>query len=79
MKNKTAPVLAPAKIILLLSFFTLLFYGQLFAYLDPGAGSYMLQLLIAGLAGALLAVKVFWNNIAQFLKKLFKTGKKGGK
>ncbi len=43
----------------------------LFAYLDPGSGSYMLQILIAGLVGATFAVKTFWKNIRSFFSKLF--------
>jgi hypothetical protein len=40
-------------------------------YLDPGSGSFLLQLLIAGLAGAGIAIGAQWTRI----KKLF--SKKG--
>jgi len=33
------------------------------AYLDPGTGSYLLQLLIAGIAGGLYAAKVYWRQL----------------
>jgi hypothetical protein len=33
------------------------------AYLDPGTGSYFLQILVAGLLGAMFAVKVFWHRL----------------
>ncbi len=33
------------------------------AYLDPGSGSVLLQLLLAGLIGAGVAVRVFWSRI----------------
>jgi hypothetical protein len=36
------------------------------AYIDPASGSYILQLLIAGLVGAGFAVKIFWKNIMAF-------------
>jgi len=36
------------------------------AYLDPGTGSYMFQMLIAGLIGASFAVKVYWKKIVSF-------------
>jgi hypothetical protein len=36
------------------------------AYLDPGSGSMMLQLLLAGLAGVVVAIKVFWRRILVF-------------
>ncbi len=44
-------------------------------YLDPGSGSYLLQLLIAGALGTLFAVKMFWGRIKGFFaERLF--GKK---
>lgn len=33
------------------------------AYLDPGSGSYLLQLLIAGLLGAAFALRASWGRI----------------
>jgi hypothetical protein len=41
------------------------------AYLDPGTGSYLLQLLIAGLFGLLLSIKIFGKNIKAFFAGLF--------
>jgi hypothetical protein len=38
------------------------------AYIDPGTGSYFIQVLIAALAGGALAVKIFWRRIVAFLK-----------
>jgi hypothetical protein len=45
------------------------------AYLDPGTGSYLLQLIIAGLVGGAFLVKAFWGRITAFIKKIF-TGRK---
>lgn len=42
------------------------------AYLDPGSGSYLLQILLAGFFSALLFIKTFWRKIYYFLKKIFK-------
>lgn len=42
-----------------------------YAYLDPGTGSYVFQLLIAGLVGLGFLVKVYWNKIKLFLTRLF--------
>jgi hypothetical protein len=40
------------------------------AYLDPGSGSILLQLLVAAALGAAFAVKVYWKKIkAAFGKK----------
>ena len=33
------------------------------AYVDPGTGSYVIQILIAALAGAAFAVKIYWGKI----------------
>ena len=35
-----------------------------FAYIDPGAGSLILQLLIGGVAGSLLAIRLFWRRLS---------------
>jgi len=41
--------------------------GSAQAYIDPGTGSYIFQLLIAGLLGAAFTAKVFWKRIGAFL------------
>lgn len=38
-----------------------------YAYLDPGTGSYVIQLLLAAIVGGLFAVKLYWRK----LKRLF--------
>jgi hypothetical protein len=40
---------------------------EILAYLDPGFGSYIFQMLIAGLVGTGFAVKLFWTQIKQFI------------
>jgi len=45
------------------------------AYLDPGTGSYMLQIVIAGIVSALFTIKMFWRRVVDFFLNLFK-GKK---
>ena len=47
-----------------------------YAYLDPGTGSYMLQLFIAVVIGGLFAIKIFWRKILFFLKGLFSRKKR---
>ena len=49
-----------------------------YAYLDPGTGSFIVQMLVAAVASALLAVKIFWNSIVDFFRKIFGKGKKKG-
>jgi hypothetical protein len=38
--------------------------------LDPGTGSYIYQLIIAGIIGASYTVKVFWGRIKTFFINL---------
>ena len=37
-----------------------------FAYLDPGTGSIMLQLLLGGVAGGLVVAKLYWHKLKGF-------------
>jgi len=37
------------------------------AYIDPGSGSFVLQALIAAIAGAAVAIKAYWTRIRQLL------------
>jgi hypothetical protein len=37
-----------------------------YAYLDPGTGSMLLQLLLGGVAGALVVGKLYWARIMSF-------------
>lgn len=39
------------------------------AYLDPGSGSYLLQLLIAGLFGGLFVIRASWDRIKNIFRK----------
>ncbi|MFQ5944339.1 MAG: hypothetical protein ACE5JF_12375 [Anaerolineales bacterium] len=48
----------------------LLLRGQA-AYLDPGSGSYLLQLLIAGILGSLFLLRGYFGRIKSFISGLF--------
>lgn len=54
---------------------TVVFIPPANAYLDPGTGSYIIQVLIATFAGAILAVKMFWNNLKMFFVSKFSKNK----
>jgi len=43
-----------------------------YAYIDPGSGSYFLQLLIAGLLAGLYSLKIYWAKVRDFLGKILK-------
>ena len=40
---------------------------RMIAYIDPGTGSLILQLLLGGIAGGWVMIKLFGKRIAQFL------------
>ena len=61
-------------IVLVISVF--LFTADAFAYLDPGTGSYVLQMVLAGIAAALFAVKLFWVRIKAFFWSIAGRSKK---
>jgi len=45
--------------------FGMMFFAPIYAYayLDPGAGSMILQMLLGGLAGVALFFRLFWKRI----------------
>ncbi|MBI2054083.1 MAG: hypothetical protein HYT36_02015 [Candidatus Staskawiczbacteria bacterium] len=47
------------------------------AYLDPGTGSFVIQIIIASVATAAFNVKIFWRKIKKIL--LFFSGRNNGK
>lgn len=47
-----------------------MFPMQAYAYLDPGTGSFVLQMLVAGLLGAMLYIKMAWANVKMFFNRL---------
>jgi len=59
--------------------FSLIFLASItqsaYGYIDPGTGSYIIQLLIAGVATSLYAVKYFWSSIKIFFGKFSKKKK----
>jgi hypothetical protein len=55
----------------------IVFPPQAFAYLDPGTGSYVLQVAAALFFGGVFVVKTFWEKIMGFFSSIF--GGKGKK
>jgi hypothetical protein len=49
-------------------------FQPVLAYVDPGTGSYLVQLLIATMLGGLFVLKTYWRKIADFFSdKFFKS------
>jgi hypothetical protein len=38
-------------------------------YLDPGSGSFIIQMVLAGFLGIAIAVKIYWKKIVAFFRK----------
>lgn len=47
------------------------FLNREFAYLDPGSGSYFVQLLLASLMGALFVLGIYRRKVTDFFRNLF--------
>ena len=60
--------------LVVLTLFYLIFPRRAYAYLDPGTGSYIVQLLIAASVGLLFATRLYWNKIKTFFKNLLSGG-----
>ena len=52
-------------------FLLLLLSNPSYAYLDPGTGSVLLNLIVGAIAGLLSFVSFYWKKIKTFLKKIF--------
>jgi hypothetical protein len=55
----------------LVALLQLLIAPPAYAYLDPGTGSYIFQLLLAAFVGLAFVIKVFWARIKGFFAKIF--------
>jgi hypothetical protein len=49
-------------------------FHPFFAYIDPGTGSLILQLLLGGIAGIWVILKLFGQRIMEFFGKKPKAG-----
>ena len=50
-------------------FFFVLYVEPAYSYLDPGAGSMLAQLIMGGVAGVLVVIKLYWNKVKSFFIK----------
>ena len=65
-----------SRIVIRIAVYSAIFYFVLavpiHAYIDPGSGSYFLQLLIAGLLAGLYSLKIYWAKVRGFLGKILR-------
>ena len=57
--------------ILLIAYFVWISQSRVDAYLDPGSGSMLVQLLLGGVAGAAVIMKLGWERF----KDMFRSSK----
>lgn len=67
---------AVTKLIAVLALVNLIAPRMAYAYLDPGTGSYILQLLLGVFVGAMFAIKIFWKNIKGYFASAFQNRQK---
>jgi hypothetical protein len=54
----------------------LLISTGVFGYIDPGTGSYVIQIILAAIVGLSFGLKLFWRKIKGFFRNLFHRGDK---
>jgi len=50
-----------------------------YAYLDPGSGSFILQIILGAVLGGLFTVKIYWQKLKTFIFKIFGRAKSENK
>ena len=50
-----------------------------YAYIDPGTGSYIIQVIIGGVLGAAFALKVYWKKVKFYFSNLLSKQTKNDK
>ena len=63
------------KIIVYIFLFAIMFFDSAYAYLDPGSGGSIIQMIIAFIAAIGATLSFYWSKFKVFLNKLFKKKK----
>jgi hypothetical protein len=50
-------------VVVIVAFLVLVWARPAYAYLDPGSGGMMVQLLLGGFAGAAVLVRLYWRQL----------------
>lgn len=70
--SRLAELLGAASVFLLASS-----VAPAFAYIDPGTGSMMLQLVLGGVAGALVVGKLYMQRAREFIRQIGRRNRTG--
>ena len=71
------PVWSSSSVVICVCFWLVFASPPAHAYIDPGTGSYLLQLLIGGLFAAAFTLKAFWGRIRIALSRAFRKPQDG--
>jgi len=44
------------------------------AYVDPGSGSFLFQMLVAGMLSLAFTVRHYWSQVRSYVRRLFSSG-----
>lgn len=59
------------KVLVLIVLIQIMTVSTAYAYIDPGTGSYLFQMLMAGLLGSAFAIKMAWRNVKTYISQIF--------
>jgi hypothetical protein len=58
--------------IILALLINLILPSKVYAYIDPGSSSIILQAIVAAIVGAWTAITIYWQKLKIFFLKIFK-------
>lgn len=61
--------LVTVALLLAMFFFVSHSTGPVHAYLDPGTGSVLLQIILGGMVAALATVRLYWDRLKSFVQR----------
>ncbi len=64
------------KLIPLIILFLIILIRPVYAYMDPGSLTILLQVIISGIVGGIVYIKLFSNKIKNYFSKIFIKSKK---
>lgn len=63
-------------LLLIISVYTTVFPKDAYAYIDPGSGSYLTQIILGFVFGGLFMVKLYWKKVKNAIFKKHTSNKK---
>jgi hypothetical protein len=57
------------RFLLLVLCLQILLTSEAHAYLDPGTGSFIFQMIVAGVVGTAVTLKMYWRQFKAFLRR----------